>query len=511
VAGVSYLAYVTNATPYETGYPSVLSQEARAVFGTGPAGHVLYALVQAASALILFTGANTSFNGFPFLASFVAEDRFLPRQLTTRGHRLVFSNGIIVLASLAVALLVATGGTVNALVPFYAIGVFSGFAMAGFGMTRHHVTHREPGWRHRMAINFSAGALSALVVGIFAVAKFTEGAWLVVVVFPLLVWVLMRLNREYRAEAAILDDIRGRAAGSPNYAHHNVYVFVNDVDLAVLEALRYGRGLRPSSLAAVHFVLDATQAERVRKRWDELGSKVPLKMVDCPDRRLSRAAGQFVVDALDTSPGGDSDGEVGVTVLLPRRSYAPLLGRLLHDRSADRIARVISRIPQAAATIVPYDVQSRIREAFRHLPEKRATRAVERLRDRVTETEPDTVTTHIAPPPEPDVTSIDTLTPGTAATVQGRVRQLTDTHPDGEPTLEATLFDATGSVTLLFTDPAPADAQGAPEAGQLIRVTGKPTRPSGSDQGMIMINPTYRIIERADGRDSADDAGHAEK
>ena len=184
VAGVSYLAFVTHATPYQAGYPSVLSQEARAVFGHGVLGEVLFALVQAASALILYTGGNTSFNGFPFLASFVAEDRFLPRQLTKRGHRLVFSNGIIVLTVLAVALLAATGGTVDALVPFYAIGVFSGFAMAGYGMTRHHLTQREPGWRHRLVINFSAGALSTLVVGIFAVAKFTEGAWLVVVVFP---------------------------------------------------------------------------------------------------------------------------------------------------------------------------------------------------------------------------------------------------------------------------------------------------------------------------------------
>ncbi len=162
IAGVSLLAHFTHATPYTAGYPSVLSQEVRAVFGYGATGHVLYALVQAATALILYTGANTSFNGFPFLASFVAEDRFLPRQLTKRGHRLVFSNGIITLAVLAVALLAVTGGTVNALIPFYAIGVFTGFAMAGYGMTRHHLSHREPGWRYRLAVNCAAGVLSTL-------------------------------------------------------------------------------------------------------------------------------------------------------------------------------------------------------------------------------------------------------------------------------------------------------------------------------------------------------------
>src|SRR5262249_53549274 len=155
LAGVAFLAYATHATPYLTEYPSVLSQIGRAVFGNGTVGNICYILVQAATAAILFTGANTSFNGFPALASFVAEDRFLPRQLTKRGHRLVFSNGIIALTALSVALLVTTGGSVNALVPFYAIGVFTGFSMAGYGMTKHHLTHREPGWQYKLVINLS--------------------------------------------------------------------------------------------------------------------------------------------------------------------------------------------------------------------------------------------------------------------------------------------------------------------------------------------------------------------
>jgi amino acid transporter len=181
LAGVAYLAHATHATPYVAGYPSVLSEIARAVFGTGVTGNVLYVLIQIATAAILFTGANTSFNGFPALANFVAEDRFLPRQLTKRGHRLVFSNGIIALTVLSVALVIGTGGSVNALVPFYAIGVFTGFAMAGYGMTKHHLTQKDPGWRYKLAINLSAGLISTVVVGIFAIAKFTEGAWLVVV------------------------------------------------------------------------------------------------------------------------------------------------------------------------------------------------------------------------------------------------------------------------------------------------------------------------------------------
>jgi amino acid transporter len=144
VAGISWLAHLTHAIPHVNGYPTVIAQEADIVFGSG-AGHVLFFVVQAATALILYTGGNTSFNGFPFLTSFVAEDAFLPRWLTKRGHRLVFSNGIIVLTVLAVTLLAVVGSNVNRLVPFYAIGVFTAFSMAGFGMARYHHRRKEPG------------------------------------------------------------------------------------------------------------------------------------------------------------------------------------------------------------------------------------------------------------------------------------------------------------------------------------------------------------------------------
>ena len=170
--------------------------------------------VQAATAAILFTGGNTSFTGFPFLASFVAEDSFLPRWLGKRGHRLAFSNGILLLAGLSVALMLVAGATVDALIPFYAIGVFTGFAMAGFGMARYHRRTREPGWRRKLAINLAGGIYTALVVLLFAVVKFTEGAWLIVIVFPVLVFLLIRLNREYRAEATCLANTAHRAPGA---------------------------------------------------------------------------------------------------------------------------------------------------------------------------------------------------------------------------------------------------------------------------------------------------------
>jgi amino acid transporter len=205
VAGISWMAHVTHAAPYIQGVPTVISQEAKIVFGHSVIGQVMFIIVQAATALILYTGGNTSFNGFPFLASFVAEDAFLPRWLTKRGHRLVFSNGIVVLAVLSCALLAVVGANVNNLVPFYAIGVFTAFTMAGFGMAKYHHRTREPGWRRRLVINFSAGVTSAVVVLIFAVVKFTEGAWLVVLLFAIGVPALIRLNREYQMEAGDAD------------------------------------------------------------------------------------------------------------------------------------------------------------------------------------------------------------------------------------------------------------------------------------------------------------------
>jgi amino acid transporter len=354
LAGVSWLAYVTHATPYINEYPSMLSEITRAVFGQGVLGNFLYFMVQASSAAILFAGANTGFNGFPALASFVAEDRFLPRPLTKRGHRLVFSNGIITLTALAVALLLVTRAKLSALVPFFAIGVFTAFAMAGFGMAKHHYIRREHGWQRKVVINFSAGFASLVVVGIFVVAKFTEGAWLVVVVFPILVYALIRLNKQYSAEASVLEMSRTERPELAKYARLRVFVFVDTVDLAEVEALRYGKGLHADELTAVHFVVDADHSAKLQERWQHFEHDTGLRVIDCPDRHLSRAAQELVLQVKRDHP------ETKVTVLLPRRTYSAMLGRLLHDRTADKMARAVSRIPGATAIIVPYDVESRI-------------------------------------------------------------------------------------------------------------------------------------------------------
>src|SRR6201995_1224704 len=359
LAGVAWVGYATHSVPFSVGYPSMLSEIGRAVFGHGIVGNILFFLLQAASAAILYNGANTSFNGFPALTHFVAEDSFLPRPLMKRGHRLVFSNAIILLTVLAVVLLIATGGGVNALVPMFAMGVFTAFSMAGYGMTKHHLTHRGPGWHYKLVINLSAGILSTSVVLIFAIAKFTEGAWLVVVVFPILVLMLMRLNRQYRAEASVLETSMTERPDLERHDRHRVFVFVDSIDLAEIEAMRYAQGLHADDLTAVHFVLDGAHAARLQVRWQHFGHVAKLRVVDCLDRNLSRAAQELVSRTKLDYP--DST----VTVLLPRRMYSPLAGRLLHDRTADKISQVVSRISGASAQILTYDVGLRVAQALR--------------------------------------------------------------------------------------------------------------------------------------------------
>ncbi|MBO0715651.1 MAG: APC family permease, partial [Acidimicrobiales bacterium] len=243
--GVSVLAALTHAVPFEAGTPTVLAQAAKFVYGTGGLGSALFYLLQAGTMAILVLAANTSFTGFPFLASFAAEDSFLPRQLQRRGHRLVFSNGIVVLTVLAVALLLATDARVSSLIALYAIGVFTGFTMAGAGMVRYHLREREPGWRRGVIVNGSAAVLSFVVDVVFAVTKFTEGAWLVVVLLPLMVGAFIRLHRQYQQEAAQLEEGATQACEAPVLRRHVALVLVDRIDLATAKAIQYARTLAP--------------------------------------------------------------------------------------------------------------------------------------------------------------------------------------------------------------------------------------------------------------------------
>ncbi len=350
--GLSMLSAAIEVAPFEGGTPTVISQVGRAVFGGGAMGDALYLSLQAGTMLILVMAANTGFADFPRLASFQAGDSFLPRQLTKRGHRLVYSNGIITLAVAAMVLVVATGAVVTRLIPLYAIGVFTGFTLSQAGMTRHHLRRREPGWQKGLVVNGIGAVLSAVVAVIVAVTKFVDGAWVILIVLPVMVWLLLRLNRQYRQEAMELEHDVPAAIAAPVLRRHVVLVFVDRIDMAVARAIQYGRTHHGDEIRAVHFALDNMVAEDLAAEWRRLGlSRVPLEIVECSDRRLAKAAVTTVAREV-------ADGDTEVSVLLPDRKYRGLWHRVLHDRTADSIVEQVSQLAHANVTIVPFHLGS---------------------------------------------------------------------------------------------------------------------------------------------------------
>jgi amino acid transporter len=350
VLGVTFLAAATHPVPYVSGTPTVISQVAKYVYGGSGVGNVFYVLLQAGTMLILVLAANTSFTGFPFLASFAAEDSYLPRQLTKRGHRLVFSTGILVLTAVSILVLLATQARVDKLIPLYAVGVFTGFTMAGAGMAKYHWVHREDHWRRRLAVNGTASVLSLIVLVIIAVTKFTEGAWVVVVILPLGVFALLRLHRQYEAEAKQLEEGVTAAVEAPVLSRHVVIVLVDRLDLATARALQYARTLHPDELTAVHFALDSRVSATLEREWSRLGlTRLPLDVIECEDRRLARAALELAAETV-------ADNDTELTMLLPRRGFATGWHRLLHDGTADRIAAGVGQLGHVTATVVPYQL-----------------------------------------------------------------------------------------------------------------------------------------------------------
>jgi len=296
VLGVSWFAHHIHAMPYASGTPTVISQIAKAAVGSGTFGSVMFILVQLATMLILFAGANTTYSAFPLLVNFVATDGYLPRQLTKRGHRLAFSNGILLLSAGGLLLVVITKGSVEHLVAFYALGVFTGFTLAGFGMTRHTLRNKPNNWRFKVIVNSIAGSVSLAIVIIFAVVKFTEGAWMVLVTAPILVATFLRLRRQYTREQGALS-VKSHEERATSMGRHNVTVFVDSVDIATVGAIRYARSLKPHKIKAVHFVIDDRRAEDIQRAWAESEAleDVQLELIDCPDRRIANSALDYAI------------------------------------------------------------------------------------------------------------------------------------------------------------------------------------------------------------------------
>jgi amino acid transporter len=342
--GITYLAERLGARPYESGDPTLVAQVARHVLGGG-VGQVLFVFVQTATLFILVLAANTAFNGFPVLASFAAEDALLPRQLRKRGHRLVYSNGVIVLAAAAVFLVIAFHANVHRLIPLYAIGVITSFTLAQAGMTRRHLRLREPGWRWGLLVNGLGALVTCIVLLVITVTKFHHGAWMVVVAIPAIVFLLGRTRQAYAGELAELRvEVSQRLA--PPKPRHEVVVLLEDLDRAAIEALQYARQLNPLHITAVHVAVDPDHARELAALWGRVNIPIPLEVVDAPERNLLASAQRTVAEFVQP--------DTEVTVLVPMRGYAKFWHRMLHDRSATGLFKALSNLDGVNVMIVPF-------------------------------------------------------------------------------------------------------------------------------------------------------------
>ena len=484
VGGVSWFAYKIHALPYESGSPTVISQIAKVAMGDGAFGQFWYIYVQFATTLILFAGANTTYSAFPILCNFVATDGFLPKQLTKRGHRLAFSNGIILLSIGGVIFVLATGASVEHLVAFYALGVFTGFTLAGFGMAKHAIRNKTENWRLKVVINGIAGSVSVIVVVIFSIVKFTEGAWIILTVAPIAIISLLRLNRRYVREQAVLSLAQERSRAT-SIARHDVTVLVDNVDLATVGAVRYARSLNPHTLNAVHFVIDDRRAEDIKKAWETTPalSDVSLELIDCPDRRLANAA-------LDYSIRATADGNHELTLLLPRRSYSRVLGKILHDQTAEQIASPISQLPRVVATIIPFDVVKLLDGGSLEMhtedeadPKVAATNVAEPSKRMVPPANLEPVSHY-----SEKVIKIGEVIWRKRAHVQGRVTAIRTSPTSQAPMLEVEMWDETGGITLQFLG---RRSLAGLDVGSQLRAEGM----VGEVDGLLTIlNPNYELL-----------------
>src|SRR5215212_1968350 len=344
--GVTYLAVQLQARPFGGGYPTVISQIARQVLGSGPA----FIIVQAATLLILVLAANTAFSGFPLLASFAAGDALLPRQLRKRGHRLVYSNGILALSAVAIFLIVAFRADVHALIPLYAVGVVTSFTLAQAGMTRRHLRLREPGWRSGTVINGVGAVVTVVALAVIIVGKFAEGAFIVVIAIPLLVWLLLRIQHTYGRELAQLK-VEASHRLAPPKPRHEVVVLIEDLDQAALSALQYARQLNPLSITALHIAVDPDHARELARLWAKVHIPIPLELVDAPDRNLPATVEETVAEMVRP--------DTEVTVLVPRRRYVGFWRRVLHDQTSAELTKVLGSMENVNVTIVPFRLRHR--------------------------------------------------------------------------------------------------------------------------------------------------------
>ena len=357
--GITFLA--TNFAIYptvpelfgEVQHKTVIAQVAETVFGNA----IPFYLFQAFTALLLFLAANTSFAAFPRLAAVLGEDGFFPRQFSLRGDRLAFSMGILLLGLIAASLVVIAGGRTHALIPLYAVGVFIDFTISQGGMIRHWLRTRDRGWRYRLVINAVGCAATAVVAIVVTSVKFLDGAWLVVVLIPILVSIMLFIRREYDDQERELH-VREDIVVEGPHREQRVVIPVNGINRAVIQAVNFGRTMS-RDVRAVFVTEDHEHGEAVRERWERQIPGVPLVIVESPYRAVITPVLAYL-DVLDQAWPPDKEAPITI-VVLPEYVARHWWERLLYNQTAKRLKAAILGREHTVIADVPYRRENRER------------------------------------------------------------------------------------------------------------------------------------------------------
>ncbi|WP_406070671.1 APC family permease [Micromonospora sp. NBC_01638] len=355
-AGLVFLIHLNGLVPRAD--ETLLSQLAHRTFPHGP----WYAIVQAATALVLLLAANTAYNDLPRLLYFMARDDYVPRRFLHVGERLALSNGLIALSVAAAVILTAFGGRTQALIPLFAVGVFLAFTLSQVGMVNHWRRHREPGWRRRAAINAFGAVLSAIVLVTAAITKFAAGAWVVVIAVPVLVLVCLRIRRHYDqvrqavslrpapAPTQLPSENRSEPDMTqeflPQHIRHLLVVPVARFDQTTLRALAYVVSLGQPSLA-VHVSPEDQEADRLRDEWTAWGDHIRLEIVTSPHREILEPLAQYIAELHDRSP------DITLTVVIPEVVVDHPWQKVLHTQIEHRLRKALRRLPRVVITSMP--------------------------------------------------------------------------------------------------------------------------------------------------------------
>ena len=352
-SGITALALATHARAYPDGNPSVISQIAESVWGRG----VLFFAFQAATAGILILAANTAFNGFPTLASILAQDRFLPGQLRNRGDRLAFSNGILLLAGISAVLIVGFDANIEKLIHLYIVGVFTSFTLSQLGMVRHWRTelatstdrNRRSAVRRSQLINGVGAAVTALVLVLVVAYKFLGGAYLAIGAMIVLFLLMRGIRRHYDAVSV---ELVPKPAGDILPSRNHAIVLVSQLHAPTLRALAYAKATRPSDLIALTVAVDDGTDRRLQAEWDARQVDVPLTIVSSPYREVTRPVLDYIRRIHRDSPRDV------VTVFIPEYVVGHWWEHLLHNQSPLRLKGRLLYEPGVMVTSVPYQLNS---------------------------------------------------------------------------------------------------------------------------------------------------------